>query len=57
MNDTTENPVIGYADDGSRIDGATSKTEMIEVMLSRFDEIVDPATDRSARGSIFASLG
>jgi hypothetical protein len=58
MSENTENtnPAIGFADDGSRIDSAEFKTEQIECMLSRFDEVVNPSNGRSAKSAIFASL-
>jgi hypothetical protein len=56
MNDTTESTSIGYADDGSRVESAMIKTETIESMLSRFDEVINPSNGRSSKSAIFASL-
>lgn len=55
MNDTTQNPELGYADDGSRVESAELKTQQIEDMLNRFDELVD-TNDRSYKNFMFTSL-
>lgn len=55
MNDSVQNPEVGFADGGDRVESAELKTQMIEGLVTRFDELTD-MRGRSYKSFLMTSL-
>jgi len=55
MSEETQNPEVGYADGGDRVESAELKTQMIEGLITRFDELLDQR-GRSYKNFLMTSL-